>query len=461
MKFAWKENGTDTVESRIQRVQFICLLAVLLITLVFFLLEDRVSGVAYLLVERYMTLPAMAFLGASLCRTMPRSNRWMLYAGLGMIALFFVNQVLHRVLEAEAKHVGTFVCTYALCLPFAAATEDDHRQTGLKWMAGLFFAVALLLTVYTGLLILGMLPGCLQNHVYWDGNRLTAIGHPNICATLLMIGIALSAGFAFQSRKRWIRLLLTVLILLEFGAMSLTNGRTTIILSCLLLGGIVFCVLRGRGWKRLLPALLCALLVMAAAFIGSRFLFRWNEERLVANAQMQYESGAADAKQPDDVLLSDQRQGTLSNDMKTLNGRTTIWRSALAEMADNARLRLIGTEYVDMILTRYSFREIYHTHNSWLEALFRMGLPGLAAALVITGLAVWNIAVVLWRNTDLWKSCIALMMLCLMGCAVLEPYLFVSDVSYFYLDLLFMMCLGYMNLWRGQTLDRGGTAENV
>lgn len=461
MKFAWKEKGAATVESRIQRVQFGCLLAVLLITLVYFLLEDRVSGVAYLLVERYMALPAMAFLGVSLCRELPRSNRRMLYAGLAMIALFFVNQVLHQVLESDAKHVGTFVCTYALCLPFAAATEDGHRQIGLKWVSGLFFVAALLLTICTGLLILGMLPGCLQNHIYWDGNRLSAMGHPNICAALLMIGIALSAGFAFQSRKGWVRLLLTVLILLEFGAMTLTNGRTTIILSCLLLGGIAFCALRSHGWKRLLTVLLCALLVMAAAFIASRFLFQRNEERLAANAQTQYESGTIDKDQRDGVLKSSQGQGTLSNDMKTLNGRTFIWRSALKEMRDTPRLLIHGTEYVDMFLARSVGWNCYHTHNAWFEALFRMGLPGLAAALVITALAVWNIAVVLWRNTDLWKSCIALMMLCLLGCAVLEPYLFVSDVSYFYLDLLFMMCLGYMNLWRRQTPDREGAAENV
>ena len=28
--------------------------------------------------------------------------------------------------------------------------------------------------------------------------------------------------------------------------------------------------------------------------------------------------------------------------------------------------------------------------------------------------------------------------LCLLGCALLEPYLFVADVSYHYLDLLFL-----------------------
>ena len=43
----------------------------------------------------------------------------------------------------------------------------------------------------------------------------------------------------------------------------------------------------------------------------------------------------------------------------------------------------------------------------------------------------------------------SLLTLCLLGCALLEPYLFVVDVSYHYLDFLFLLCLGYLNLWRG------------
>ena len=109
-------------ECRARRIQFLCLLAVLLIALVFFLLEDRASGLAYLLAERWMALPAMAFLGASLCRE--GDHRWQLYAGLAMIALFFLIQVLHLILESDARQIGPFVCAYGLCFPFAAAARD-------------------------------------------------------------------------------------------------------------------------------------------------------------------------------------------------------------------------------------------------------------------------------------------------------------------------------------------------
>ena len=503
MKIAWKSETTLAGDDRVTLVQFTCLLAVVLMELAFFVLEDRASGVAYLLVEQYLTLPAMAFLGASFCRTLPRRNKWYLYGGLAMVALFFLEQFLHQVLESEAKQVGTFVCVYALCFPFAAATEDAQRQRGLKWMAGLFLAVGALLTLYAGLLLFDAVPDYLRSYVTWDGTRFCAMGHPNICATLLMISLALSAGLALQSRKLWIKGALLVLTATQFGAMALTNGRTTIILTCLLLGGLTFCALRGRGWKRVIPALLAAVVVIAALFCLSRAVYGWNQDRLATRtlsssapvteeSQTMYGwnqdrlairtlsssapvteesqtvygwnqdrldtltlSSSAPAIEESQTVVN--RQGTLTDDMKTLNGRTVIWGYALEGLSDNSRIKFIGTEYVEMILARYASGTLYHTHNSWLEVLYRMGLPGLAAALFITALAVWSAAVVLWRNTELWKSCIALLTLCLLGCALLEPYLFVADVSYHYLDLLFLMCLGYLCLWRGEKV--GGSRE--
>ena len=285
MEFARKESGLVTPQTRCRRLQFGCLLAVLLMLLAFFLLEDRASGVAYLLAEHYLTVPAMVFLGASMCQALPRRNRWYLYAGAAMVVLFFLNQILHQVLEAQSKRIGTFLCAYAMCLPFAAATEDAQRQKGLKWMAGLFVAVAALLTAYGALLLGGLLPGYLHDYVYWDGARFYALGHPNICATVLMIGLAFCVGFAIQSRKLWARAALGILALGQFAVLSPTNGRTTIILTCLLLGGIAFCALRGRGWKRLLLAVLAAVVVMAAAFGASRVLYGWNQARLMRQAE--------------------------------------------------------------------------------------------------------------------------------------------------------------------------------
>ena len=86
---------------------------------------------------------------------------------------------------------------------------------------------------------------------------------------------------------------------------------------------------------------------------------------------------------------------------------------------------------------------------------------GLILALVLTGIAVWDAAVLLWHNADLWQSCIAILELAILACAVLEPYLFVDTVSYYFYDFVFMLCLGYMDQWRRQRPCRGGVRQNV
>ena len=96
--------------------------------------------------------------------------------------------------------------------------------------------------------------------------------------------------------------------------------------------------------------------------------------------------------------------------------------------------------------------EVQHSHNAWIEALYQLGIPGLA----LTGLAVWNGAALLWRNADLLQSCVAMVVLCLMGCAVMEPYLFVVNAQFHYFDFLFLLCLGYMDQWRKLTRNRKG-----
>ena len=49
---------------------------------------------------------------------------------------------------------------------------------------------------------------------------------------------------------------------------------------------------------------------------------------------------------------------------------------------------------------------------------------------------------------------IAMLMLSLLACAVLEPYLFADGITYYFYDFVFMMCLGYMNAWRTREGER-------
>lgn len=447
------------------QVQFLCLLAAVALEFLFFALEDRVGGITYMYVERYLAFPAMIFLGASLCRELsPRAKHTLMLSAF-MLVWFFLTQTIHQAVEFDRKETGTFFFVYGMALPFAAATDDGQRQQGLKLVAGLFLAVSILVVAYAGLLTAGLLPGALEKWVYWDGARFTAIGHPNISACLLMIGMGIGLGACLKTKNRLLKVLLLALAVGQYAVISLTNGRTTMVMTSLLLGGIGFIALRKAGWK-LLPALLAGVLAAALAFTGSGWIYRANNDRLIRQyaaeqtvsaeeapaANIQAADSQAETQPPlnlnnDGVLSGTQGQGSWENDMRTLNGRTHIWRAALEGLGENKKIILWGTENVGLIVSRRNAFDVEHTHNSWLEVIYRLGLPGLVAALVLTVMAVRDILILLWRGNDPWKGCIALLTACLLGCAMLEPYLFVADVSYHYLDFLFLICLGYMNEW--------------
>lgn len=453
-----KQDAAD----KIPLVQYLCLLAAVVLEFLFFALEDRVGGIAYMYVERYLAFLAMIFLGASLCRELsPRAKRTLMLSGF-MLGWFFLVQTIHQATELDRKESGTFFFVYGMALPFAAVTDDDLRQRGLKLVTGMFLAASVLVVAYAGLLVTGLLPQALDNYVCWDGARFSAMGHPNKCACLMMIGMGVGLGTCLKTKKRILKVLLLTLAAGQYVVICLTNGRTTIVMASLLLGGIAFIALRGASWKRLLAALLLGVLTATLAFAGSAKIYNANKDRLLRQyaaekaastetaptAQEADSQETTQAKQDDrETMTVISPQGSWEKDIRTLNGRTRIWKSAIEGLKENKSVILWGTEYVDLIVSRHNSFAVPHTHNSWMEAIYQLGLPGLAVALVLTIIAARDIILLLWRGDDLWKSCIALLTACLLGCAMLEPYLFVADVSYHYLDFLFLFCLGCMNEW--------------
>lgn len=469
MKVSEKITNRLPVCDRAELTQYVCFAVVLVVELLFFLLEERCNGMAWFLIDRYLALPAVVFLTVSFGRRISPEGKKQLLLGMGMLGWFFILEVFRRWMGTEKKEIGAFFCAYAMFLPFAAVTRDGKRQWGLKLMAGLYLAVSLIQIVSAVLLLTNHVPAYLKDYVYWDGVRFRGIEHPNICAALFMIGMAFGAGMLLRSRNLWIRGALSVLLVAQFTVSALTNARTTTVFLCLMLGGIVFCVLRGRGWKRLPVALAAGLVVMLGLFVLSGKIFDANRVRLTTpkpavQVQEQIQAGesqeqnaseasetqnAPEATQPPQPALTVVNgQRDWSTDIHTLNGRTGIWSSAWKGIRDNPRILLTGTEYVGLILSQYNSFDVLHTHNAWLEMLYEFGLPGFAAALLLTFLAVRGAFTQLWRNTDLWKCCISLLVLCLLGCSLMEPYLFTVNTGYHFFDFLFLLCVGYLEIWR-------------
>ncbi|MCI7726992.1 MAG: O-antigen ligase family protein [Clostridiales bacterium] len=451
----------DAVAEAIQRL---CLLVVIAVELLFFIPGEAVDEIVYLFLEWRLVDVSLLFLAASFCRRYLRQSKWYFLSALLVVIWFYLLRGVHLRLEGINQDPGAFVCAYLLCLPFAAAANDAEKGWGLKALASVFTLTGAVFGVYALLLVTNHLPSSLDGFVFWDGARFGVMGHPNICATILMISVGLSAGLAVISRHVWLKCLMAPLTALEFWAISLTNSRAAIVLTCVLLGGILFCRLRGTGWKRLLPALAAAAAVMVLLFCLSRTVFSLNNARLTEMARQAQQTGEGIGLTLDETgkLKTENGQGSFVSSMKNLNGRTEIWAAAVESLEDNPRILLTGTEHAGEIISPYwPVMDVQHAHNAWIQTLFQLGIPGLLAALALTALAVWNGAVLLWRNDCMLHSCVAMTTLCLMGCAMMEPYLFTVYAQFHYFDFLFMLCLGYLNQWRRQTSNGRGEIQNV
>ena len=438
------------------------LLAAGLIEFLFITLESRCSYIGYYLAETYLVVPCLLFLGYVLCQRQTAFAKRRLLLAVAAVSWFVLSQLQHKVSGMENHPMGTVFFVYLMAFPFASLS-DDSSNTGIRWIGKLFVAASLVLVGYSVLLLADWIPAGMQDALYWDGARLHALWHPNVAAGYFMIGIGFTAAFLVQAETTWRKVLLLAAVAVQFLAMALTNCRTTLLLTGALLGGILFFRIFRGSRKQLVLGLLAAAVLLAGSFKLSGTIFRWNNDRLLAGYSASAEveaseetvSGDAEIQDETGILQGDNPQGTLSNDMRTLNGRTVIWKSALTAIRDNKMLALWGTEYTGTVISVYNPFEVVHAHNSWMEALLRMGILGLLMALTFTMLSVWSTARLLLRkDTELWKKIIAMTAMCVMASGFLEPYLFITNVYYQVMDFLFFFLTGYLDYWcRPQRAD--------
>ena len=459
-----------------KRMMLLFLIAAGIMEFLFITLENLFYGFGYYLTETYLIIPALLFAGCALGGKLSKfAGKRLLLAGIA-VAWFVLVQFVHKLSGMDTQPLATFFFIYLMAFPFASISED-HSNAGIKWIGGMFLTASLILVGYTGILLLELVPDALSQYLYWDGARMRVFWHPNVSACFFMLGIAFAAAFLVQSRKIVVKVLLAVAIVLQFASMALTNCRTTLLLTSALFGGILFFKIFKGNWKQLILGLLAALIVFVGAFKISGSIYQWHNERLIdkkyeemlAAAEseeipaetetVQEETLAAPeenvpTEQPavinkeDIVLVSANSQKSLAHDLRTFNSRTGIWKSALAAVKDSKILALFGTEYAGLVLSSYYGGELHHAHNSWLEVLMRLGIPGLLMSLVFTALAVWSaVKLVFNQSVELWKKIVAMLTVCLLGAGFLEPYLFITNVYYHVTDFAFFFLTGYLDYW--------------
>ena len=437
----------------IAKWQFFCLLTVVLVELVFLSPMGRMHGMTWVAVDYFLAIPAMAFLMLSIARGMNRKGRSMMVLSFAMVLWVALVQVMREYRGFAQILPGEITLFYAMLLPMAFCLEDGKRQWGLYLLCGMFLLEGLRICLLGGALYFGILPEEYEASVYWDGARLLQLNHPTNCAAVLLVSIAISFGWCLKTKKRWLQGILIVWILVQLLVQLLTNGRTGIGLTCLLLGGGVFCLIRGTGWKRAPVAFLVGAALMAGLFLGSQKLFSIHERQMKRQTQTVQQKEQPQEKAVEQEKKSEKQvnvQKSLSKDMASLNGRTRIWKAAIHGLMREPKLLACGTDDVSAVLSEEISYSPLHTHNSFLEAIYALGLPGLLLVLAITFLGIRSAVILLWKNEDLWKSVIALLVICLLGCGMLESYLFVAECNQHYLSILFLAGIGYLHQWTAE-----------
>ena len=470
---SWKKEPRD------KKLQYCCVLAMLLAELMFFSPPVLATGAAALCVDYFMVIPAGLFLLITLYRGINRKGRAAFVLGFVMAAWAVAAEVLRILFGMDFFAPGETAMYYGLALPMAFALVDEQRQWGITAFALLFVLTGIRLCIQAAGLILGVLPESYSIYVRWDGPRLVQLFHPTSCAALLMLGMGFCLALCFRTKKGWVRALLIILTIFQFVVQCMTNGRNAVGFTCLMMGGFLFCALRGTGWKRALVALVAGAALAAVLFVASQTMYAIHERQMynaalrqMQSVQMEEAAVAEQTQKPeaDDrldqpgelpeqagetlpqiderpVLSAVNEQGSLREDLLTFNGRTVIWAEAVDGALRHPTILLCGTDSMVEVLAEGGKTHAEHTHNSYLETLYTFGLPGLVLAIAITLLTLRAAVLVLWKNTDLWKSCVAVITLCLLGSSLLEPYLFAAKNYHHYFCVLFLVAVGYLHQW--------------
>lgn len=432
-----------------EQLPYLLLAVAGMIEFLFITLEGRFSGLGYYLTENYLIVPCLLFLGYTLQKPLPDFTRRRLRLAVTAVSWFVIVQIVHKLSDMGNHSMAPVFFVYLMAFPFAVLA-DDRSNTGIRWIGSMFVAASLVLVAYSALLVLNRVPERLKDDIYWASMRLRPFWNPNVVACYFMIGIGFAAAFLARAQGRLNQFLLSVAIGVQLTAMALTNCRTALLLTGTMLGACLLLLLlqkrnvnleiRWNGkWKLLILGILVVSIALAGTFKLSSALYQKNRGQLFS--AQQGETGL--------IIGDDVTQGSLKDDMSTLNNRTKIWKAAISAVRNDSSLALWGTEYPGTVISLYSPFETYHAHNSWLEALLRLGIPGLLLSLVFTALSGWSaVKLILNQNVELWKKIIAMMTMCVMIAGFMEPYFFITDTYYHVIDFVFFFSTGYLDYWR-------------
>ena len=407
-------------------------------------------------VHHFTMIPWVWFLACAWRSPLSPTAKKQILAGAAMALWFSVVQYYQQITEGVSWLPGPFFTVYLLAFPFAAGADDGKRKLGLKLSGALFLGASLILAFFIGLLALKLLPSLLQPYIYWDGARLRALRHPNVTGNCFLIAVGFCLFFFASTPKRRYKAIFLALAVLFFLPIIWTNSRTAILTTCALCAGTVFFLIWKGGVKRFFLGAVAAAAALVLLFSLTQAVFSFHENFLIRSyLQEQATTGITnpdlivDQQTGEANLHTDSSQNSLVQDLGTLNSRTSIWRASLRAVQADPMILVRGCSDIRTAISNQHAWSLTHTHNSWLEILLGLGLPGFLLSLAFTALALWHIFRIFFLGShSLSRKIIALLALCLLVSGIPENVLFFPTKYYHYANFVFFLCLGYLTQWK-------------
>lgn len=420
------------------------------LTLIFRQLSETFG---HLVMQHYLVLVVFAFVGMTLLRgSRLRADYWM---GVAYAAWYIAASIIRNDLYLKAGFLPfCILClVYLMAFPFAFATDDGARKTGLKLFGSIFF---ICVTLFAALALLGAWRGEMIRHWLYEKayfgiggeQRLEATGHANIAAALFLCALMLGCWLMNEWKKRWMILPWILMSLCLYVAIALTVSRTVMLQLSFFIAAVAAFLMLGRPWKKVwmrwIAFVVTGIVVLVVVF--SSFSLAVD----IFNTLV----GQMPAAAAEEAIM----QRPLLQNLSNLTGRTYIYERVINSLTSSFKNMLAGfpADNWNSLIQDGSYFHFYHAHNAFLQAAVMMGVPGALMAVWFVLRTVWVSVKVLFvyeKRTSFGDKLLCLALLTMLVSTITEVYLF-TDIQPWFSFLYFLM-LGYV-LESSRNLKKAG-----
>lgn len=382
---------------------------------------------------------------------------WTMTAGLGWMLLMSAIRG-ESVLAAEWQYLKEGIIAFLVLAPLPGClTENRFRQflkgTIAVWTTAITCQAAIgLWAAISGHAVFSM-KGTWYIGMNLGDHRLYLNAYVTTAAAKMGMTVLLTAILFALSRTKRAKIACVMAILVQCGALALTDCRTAFVALGVAAGFCVWTLLGAKvhmpsklNHRLMLPMLMAAGIILCYGLLTGVLTLLApsvapgpldNVNLLEFPAHLMTEASAEQK-----VILDSTPVHRSIDTTDTFNGRWGIWKGALRLLKAQPELLLTGTSAplaagMMNLYTDPGTKYFQHAHNLYLQTLVSWGIPGLLILLAVIAMFLVQTARISKRNQPLWVLMLPLPVIYLLVCELVDCFTMLSTGS----PMLYWLCL--------------------